>query len=188
LIKKNSKGCIVFQGEVEQIALMKPKATNNSEVGMLEYLEDIIGSNKYVEKIEATAKEVEVLNEERTEKLNRVKLVEKERDGLEVTFPHITDTHTTFIFCFSFFFSFFFSLPLSQFKDINFINGEFSVLCEKHNIIFSLYRKPNKKLKNISEQKQLSLTNVPLFTKSSEVKSKQKSKEPENKKWNWKIN
>jgi len=74
---------LILQGEVEQIAMMKPKAINSSEVGMLEYLEDIIGSNKYVEKIEATAKEVEALNEERTEKLNRVKLVEKERDGLE---------------------------------------------------------------------------------------------------------
>jgi structural maintenance of chromosome 4 len=67
---------------------MKPKATNSSEVGMLEYLEDIIGSNKYVERIESTAKELETLTEERTEKLNRVKLVEKERDGLEVSFTH----------------------------------------------------------------------------------------------------
>lgn len=34
------------QGEVEQIALMKPKASNENDDGMLEYLEDIIGSSR----------------------------------------------------------------------------------------------------------------------------------------------
>ena len=33
------------QGEVEQIAMMKPKGAAPGEEGMLEYLEDIIGSN-----------------------------------------------------------------------------------------------------------------------------------------------
>jgi len=32
-----------WQGEVEQIAMMKPKAPNEHEEGFLEYLEDIIG-------------------------------------------------------------------------------------------------------------------------------------------------
>jgi structural maintenance of chromosome 4 len=31
---------------------MKPKAQSEHEEGLLEYLEDIIGSNKFVEKIE----------------------------------------------------------------------------------------------------------------------------------------
>lgn len=35
------------QGEVEQIALMKPKAQHPHETGMLEYLEDIIGTTRY---------------------------------------------------------------------------------------------------------------------------------------------
>lgn len=42
---------LILQGEVEQISLMKPIAANENEVGLLEYLEDIIGSVKYVEKI-----------------------------------------------------------------------------------------------------------------------------------------
>uniref|UniRef100_A0A8R1DF52 SMC hinge domain-containing protein n=1 Tax=Caenorhabditis japonica TaxID=281687 RepID=A0A8R1DF52_CAEJA len=37
---------LILQGEVEQIAMMKPVRTNKSETGMVEYLEDIIGSNR----------------------------------------------------------------------------------------------------------------------------------------------
>ncbi len=36
---------LILQGEVEQISLMKPIAQNPNETGLLEYLEDIIGSN-----------------------------------------------------------------------------------------------------------------------------------------------
>jgi structural maintenance of chromosome 4 len=43
---------LILQGEVEQIAMMKPKALSEHEDGLLEYLEDIIGSNKFVEKID----------------------------------------------------------------------------------------------------------------------------------------
>ena len=75
---------LILQGEVEQISLMKPKATTPHETGILEYLEDIIGSVRYVEQIEACGEEVDKLNETRTSVLNRVKTVEKERDSLEV--------------------------------------------------------------------------------------------------------
>eukprot|EP01113_Clastostelium_recurvatum_P039386 TRINITY_DN6002_c0_g1_i1.p1 TRINITY_DN6002_c0_g1~~TRINITY_DN6002_c0_g1_i1.p1 ORF type:complete len:1300 (-),score=349.43 TRINITY_DN6002_c0_g1_i1:26-3889(-) len=74
---------LILQGEVEQIAMMKPKAATPHEEGLLEYLEDIIGSNKYVEDIENAAKRVEELNEARGEKLNRVKVVEKDKENLE---------------------------------------------------------------------------------------------------------
>ena len=43
---------LILQGEVEQISLMKPIAQNENEVGLLEYLEDIIGSNRHIEDIE----------------------------------------------------------------------------------------------------------------------------------------
>lgn len=74
---------LILQGEVEQISMMKPKATTPHEDGLLEYLEDIIGSNRHVEAISESAKQVEALNEERSHKLNRVKAAERERDGLE---------------------------------------------------------------------------------------------------------
>ena len=78
---------MVRQGEVEQISLMKPKAPTPHETGMLEYLEDIIGSNRFVDDIEAAATEVDGLNEIRGEKLNRLKSVEKEKDSLEGSKP-----------------------------------------------------------------------------------------------------
>lgn len=75
---------LILQGEVEQIAMMKSKAPEgSSEDGLLEYLEDIIGSNVYVEPTEKVWQEVEDCNEKRAEKVNRVKLVEKEKAHLE---------------------------------------------------------------------------------------------------------
>lgn len=49
-----------LQGEVEQISLMKPKAQGPHDEGFLEYLEDIIGTNKYVEKIDESYKQWEL--------------------------------------------------------------------------------------------------------------------------------
>lgn len=74
---------LILQGEVEQIAMMKPKAQTAHEDGLLEYLEDIIGSNKYIERIDETSNKVESLNEERAHKMNRVKAAERERDALD---------------------------------------------------------------------------------------------------------
>ena len=45
------------QGEVEQISLMKAKSTGPHDTGLLEYLEDIVGTDKYVEEIEGQAKQ-----------------------------------------------------------------------------------------------------------------------------------
>ncbi|XP_062988100.1 structural maintenance of chromosomes protein 4 [Elgaria multicarinata webbii] len=74
---------LILQGEVEQIAMMKPKGQNEHNEGMLEYLEDIIGSGRLKETIQILCRRVEILNEQRGEKLNRVKMVEKEKDALE---------------------------------------------------------------------------------------------------------
>ena len=69
---------LILQGEVEQISLMKPIAQNPNETGLLEYLEDIIGSNKYCEKIEEIEKSLEDKNDDRIEKTNRVKAAKVE--------------------------------------------------------------------------------------------------------------
>ena len=74
---------LILQGEVEQIALMKPKAAGEHDTGMLEFLEDIIGSSRFQEPIELLKNAHGALDDQRTEKLNRVKLVEKEKDELE---------------------------------------------------------------------------------------------------------
>lgn len=44
------------QGEVEQISMMRPKGEDKNETGLLEYLEDIIGTDKYVTPIEEASK------------------------------------------------------------------------------------------------------------------------------------
>ncbi|XP_061734094.1 LOW QUALITY PROTEIN: structural maintenance of chromosomes protein 4 [Nerophis ophidion] len=74
---------LILQGEVEQIAMMKSKGQTEHDEGMLEYLEDIIGSCRLKEPIQILSHRIELLNEQRGEKLNRVKLVEKEKNALE---------------------------------------------------------------------------------------------------------
>ena len=77
------KRFLILQGEVESIAGMKPKALTEHDDGLLEYLEDIVGTSKYKTPIEESAAEVETLNETCVEKNTRVQHVEKEKAGLE---------------------------------------------------------------------------------------------------------
>ncbi|KAL5601426.1 hypothetical protein BROUX41_002587 [Berkeleyomyces rouxiae] len=77
------KRFLILQGEVESIAQMKAKAGNEHEDGLLEYLEDIIGTSKYKTPIEESATEVETLNDICMEKSGRVQHVEKEKNSLE---------------------------------------------------------------------------------------------------------
>ena len=77
------KRFLILQGEVESIAQMKPKAANEHDDGLLEYLEDIIGTSKYKTPIEESVTKVETLNEVCVEKNARVQHVEKEKNSLE---------------------------------------------------------------------------------------------------------
>ncbi|KAL0952089.1 hypothetical protein HGRIS_008725 [Hohenbuehelia grisea] len=81
-IDLDHKRFLILQGEVESIAQMKPKGTEHDD-GLLEYLEDIIGTSHYKEPIDEALVEVERLQDERGEKLNRLRLVEKEKNALE---------------------------------------------------------------------------------------------------------
>ncbi|KAM3728082.1 Structural maintenance of chromosomes protein [Dirofilaria immitis] len=74
---------LILQGEVEQIALMKPKALNENDDGMLEYLEDIIGSSRLKIPIETIQRKIDQLQEERSAQLNRTKFAEKEKNDAE---------------------------------------------------------------------------------------------------------
>lgn len=74
---------LILQGEVESIAQMKAKAQTEHEDGLLEYLEDIIGTTRYKQPIEDASKEVEELNDQRGEKMNRLRVVEREKAALE---------------------------------------------------------------------------------------------------------
>ncbi|KAJ6245863.1 structural maintenance of chromosomes protein [Anaeramoeba flamelloides] len=74
---------LILQGEVEQISLMKPKSLSEHEIGLLEYIEDIVGSGKYIPLIQEASEKVEALNESRNVQVNRVKMIEKDKDNLE---------------------------------------------------------------------------------------------------------
>ncbi|KAJ2686631.1 Structural maintenance of chromosomes protein 4, partial [Coemansia spiralis] len=77
------KRFLILQGEVENISQMKPMGQSDSEVGLLEYLEDIIGTAAYKAQIEAARGLVDGLNSGRAERLHRVKIVEREKASLE---------------------------------------------------------------------------------------------------------
>ncbi|SCU87271.1 LAFA_0E05732g1_1 [Lachancea sp. 'fantastica'] len=82
-IDMDHKRFLILQGEVESIAQMKPKAEKESDDGLLEYLEDIIGTAKYKQLIEQTLLEIEQLNEACQEKENRFEIIEREKSSLE---------------------------------------------------------------------------------------------------------
>jgi structural maintenance of chromosome 4 len=48
---------LILQGEVEQISQMKQKSGDLDKPGLLEYLEEIIGSNQFIERIEECGRE-----------------------------------------------------------------------------------------------------------------------------------
>ncbi|ETN77969.1 hypothetical protein NECAME_10670 [Necator americanus] len=78
---------LILQGEVEQIAMMRPKGENAHEEGMLEYLEDIIGSSRFRIPIERLSAKVNTLKEQRTNALQRVefsvRVAERDKSALE---------------------------------------------------------------------------------------------------------
>lgn len=82
-IDLDHKRFLILQGEVESISQMKSKAGNEHEDGLLEYIEDIIGTSKYKTPIDEAATELETLNDVCVEKNNRVQHVEKEKNSLE---------------------------------------------------------------------------------------------------------
>ncbi|KAJ1673741.1 Structural maintenance of chromosomes protein 4, partial [Spiromyces aspiralis] len=77
------KRFLILQGEVESISQMKPKAQNEHEEGLLEYLEDIIGTSKYKEQIESASEEVDRLSDGRAAQLNLTKIAERDLASME---------------------------------------------------------------------------------------------------------
>ncbi|OBA28515.1 RecF/RecN/SMC protein, partial [Hanseniaspora valbyensis NRRL Y-1626] len=84
-IDLDHKRFLILQGEVESIAQMKPKAEREGDDGILEYLEDIIGTSNYKAEIETSLTQLEELNDICVEKDNRLKIVEREMNSLEAS-------------------------------------------------------------------------------------------------------
>ncbi|ORY84389.1 RecF/RecN/SMC protein [Protomyces lactucae-debilis] len=82
-IDLDHKRFLILQGEVESIAQMRPKAATEHDDGLLEYLEDIIGTSRYKSPIEGALQRTEALNEVVTEQHARVARVTQEKERLE---------------------------------------------------------------------------------------------------------
>lgn len=74
---------LILQGEVEQIALMKPKAEKEGEEGLLEYLDDLIGTNEYLQRIADMATAAETAQMARLESLDKERKLKAEREALD---------------------------------------------------------------------------------------------------------
>lgn len=76
---------LILQGEVEQIAMMKPKAPigDENKTGLLEYLEEIIGTDQYVPDIERAEKELETVGDDIVAKKVRFEEAKKIIEQLE---------------------------------------------------------------------------------------------------------
>lgn len=82
-IDVDHKRFLILQGEVESIAQMKPKAEMDGDDGLLEYLEDIIGTSEYKRVLNESIAKLEDLNEECSSKSSRVDHVKNEINKLE---------------------------------------------------------------------------------------------------------
>lgn len=79
----NHNRFLILQGEVRNISLMKPMATNQNQIGFLEYIEDIIGSNQYIDAIKGTEEALAAKNEERDQVAERYSLSLRDLDALK---------------------------------------------------------------------------------------------------------
>jgi len=68
---------------VESISLMKPKGKNEDEMGLLEYLEELIGSDQYKREIDTQEQNYEGLFGQKRDKGELVKLAEQELGKLD---------------------------------------------------------------------------------------------------------
>lgn len=82
-IDLDHKRFLILQGEVESISQMKAKAEKENDDGLLEYLEDIIGTTKYKSLINDGLTRLDELNEVCSEKEHRFELVENDTNVLE---------------------------------------------------------------------------------------------------------
>lgn len=74
---------LILQGEVEQIAMMKPRAEKAGEEGLVEYFDDLIGTNQLLGQIdEATHKAAEAF-EARIDALDKMQSAKKELQKVE---------------------------------------------------------------------------------------------------------
>eukprot|EP00347_Sterkiella_histriomuscorum_P007115 403350207 len=74
---------LILQGEVEQISLMPPKGLKEDEVGLLEYLEDIIGTTHLKPRLTELEEKLKNLDEEKSLRYNTLSSLEDSLKSIE---------------------------------------------------------------------------------------------------------
>ncbi|KAL7676976.1 hypothetical protein ACOME3_003225 [Neoechinorhynchus agilis] len=82
---------LILQGEVEQIAAMKPKKEHENGTGLVEYLESLIGTDRYIRPIELAQSRYDQLEDERLEHTNRVRIALSECKAHEESYYRAID-------------------------------------------------------------------------------------------------
>ncbi|KAI8034191.1 structural maintenance of chromosomes protein 4-like [Drosophila gunungcola] len=82
---------LVLDSEVESIAMMKPKGQTENETGMLELLEEIVGTQCYARPMQQLTKRVDQLSDEHAVKLARCRVAELDMKALEQRFNKAVD-------------------------------------------------------------------------------------------------
>ncbi|KRY52600.1 Structural maintenance of chromosomes protein 4 [Trichinella britovi] len=83
-IDLNHSRFLILQGEVELISLMKAKGDDN-EPGMLEYLEDLIGSSRLKPCIQELQEKINEVQDVQCERASKLKRIQTEQTNLEPT-------------------------------------------------------------------------------------------------------
>ncbi|KRX18008.1 Structural maintenance of chromosomes protein 4 [Trichinella nelsoni] len=81
-IDLNHSRFLILQGEVELISLMKAKGDDN-EPGMLEYLEDLIGSSRLKPCIQELQEKINEVQDVQCERASKLKRIQTEQTNLE---------------------------------------------------------------------------------------------------------
>eukprot|EP00493_Phyllostaurus_siculus_P027109 UN27455 len=71
-----SNRIFILQNQVENISTMSPKKTDNGKDGLIEFLEEIIGSDQFVPKIFKARQEIGDIENAQAVQLERVKVME----------------------------------------------------------------------------------------------------------------
>ncbi|VVD06021.1 unnamed protein product [Leptidea sinapis] len=82
---------LILQGEVEQIAMMKPKAQTEHDTGMLEYLEDITGTSRYKESLKQVDDKLAQVKQQLQDKSTELKNGTQQYDEMQKRKDEIGD-------------------------------------------------------------------------------------------------
>jgi len=71
-----SNRIFILQNQVENISTMSPKRSEANKDGLIEFLEEIIGSDRYIQRIEETTEKITAIETDQEVQLDKVKIME----------------------------------------------------------------------------------------------------------------